>query len=203
VTPILVQDSAGSILLYLETTAGVPATGLVDTDVTAALKKATDSAFVAFTLTGVNFTELGAGFYEVLLADTDTSVLGNLYLRISGGTIKTALEVAFVLAIVPATPPVVTPPATVAIFGYLYGPDAVPEPGVSVTARILGAPTLLHPGTSGILVSQGLVSATTDSDGFFTLQLISGSTVDIFISAANYRRTLLVPSTSANLFDIP
>lgn len=205
-TPILIQDSAGSVTIFLEDTAGAPATGLVDTDVTADTKKAGASSFSAHALTVSNFTELSGGFYEIDITALDTSTLGNFYLRVQGGTIKTALTVSFVVLAAPVNPPTVTPPTTVAIFGFVYGPDAAPEVGATVTARILGAPTVLRTGTlstNGIGISQGLVTVATDDDGFFTIDLIAGSNVDLFISAASYRRTFLVPTTSTSLFDIP
>jgi hypothetical protein len=203
VTPILISDSAGSLTVYLETTAGAPATGLTDTDVTADLRKEGAGSFSSHTLTPSNFTELGGGFYEIDVAAADTSALGNLYLRIQGGTIKTTLAVSFVVDSDPINPPTITPPSIVAIFGYIYGPDAEPVVGVGVTARILGSPTVLHPGNEGLAIGQELVTSATDSDGFFTINLISGTSVDLFISAARFRRTFVVPSSSANLFDIP
>lgn len=202
-TPILIKDNAGSVTIFLENSAdGTPATGLTFSDVTSDLKKAGGS-FAALTLSGSNFTELSGGFYEIDLAAADVDTLGNLHVRVQGGTIRTALTVAFVAATAPVNPSTVTPPTTVAIFGYLYGPDAAPRVGASVRAKILGAPTVLKPGDDGLAITQELVTGKTDSDGFFTLDLIAGSSVDFSIPAANYRRTFLVPSTSTNVFDIP
>ena len=200
-TPILIQNSAGSVTIYLETTAGGPATGIAFDDITADIKKVGGS-FVSHDLTS-SWTELTDGFYEVALSAVDTNTLGNLYLRVQGNTIKTVLMVSYVVVSAPVNPPSVTPPSVVSIFGYLYGPDAMPAAGASVTARILGAPTVLHPGSDGLAISQDLVVTSTDSNGFFSIELISGTNVDLFISAASYRRTFLVPATSVNLFDIP
>jgi len=202
-TPILIQDSAGSVTVFLENTAdGSPATGLVDTDVTADIKKAGAGSFSAHALTSSNFTEISGGYYEVDFAAADTDTLGNLYLRVQGASIRTALSVAYVVAAAPVNPPSVTPPSVVQIFGYVYGADASPLVGASVSGRILSSPTVLFPGDDGILVNQELVTVKTDNDGFFTIGLISGSNVDILIPAANYRRTILVPTTSTSLFDI-
>lgn len=199
----LIQNSVGSVTLYITGTAGAPALGLADTDVTADIKKQGAGSFSAHTLTPSNWTELSGGFYEVDFAAADTDTLGNLHLRVQGGTINTSLICAYVVVAAPVNPPTVTPPNTVAIFGYVYGVDASPVAGASVSAKILGSPTVLHPGSDGLAIEQGLVVGTTDSDGFFTLNLIAGVDADITISAARYRRTILVPSTSANLFDIP
>ncbi len=202
-TAILIQNSAGSVTMYVETIAGVPATGLADTDVTADIKKAGAGSFSAHTLTASNWTELSGGFYEIDLAAGDTDTLGNVHLRVQGGTIKTTLTVSFVVVAAPVNPPTVTPPNTVAVFGFLYGPDAEPLAGANITARIVGAPTVLQPGSDGLAIGQDVISTTTDSDGFFTINLISGVSVDFIISVARDRRTFLVPSTSTNVFDIP
>ena len=202
-TPILIQNSAGSVIVYVEDLTGSPATGLADTDVTADIKKAGAGSFSSHTLSPTNWTELSGGFYEVDLASTDTDVLGDLYLRVQGATIRTALVVSYIVASAPVNPPSVTPPSAVAIFGYVYDPDSQPVAGVTVSARILGSPTVLHPGTEGLAITQDLVTVETDSDGFFSISLISGVSVDLTISAARYRRTFIVPSISTNLFDIP
>lgn len=199
----LIQNSAGSVIIFITDNAGAPALSLADTDVTADIKKEGAGSFSAHALTPSNWTELSGGFYEVDLAAADTDVLGNLHLRVQGGTIKTSLIVSFVVVAAPVNPPTITPPGTVAIFGYVYGVDATPLAGASVSARILGSPTVLHPGDNGIAIGQGVVVGKTDNDGFFSLNLISGTSVDFVISAAQYKRTILVPAVSTQLFDIP
>lgn len=199
----LIQNSAGSVTLFITDSAGAPALGLVDTDVTADIKKEGAAGFSAHALTTLNWTELSGGFYEIDLAITDTDVLGNLHVRVQGGTVRTSLVCSYVIATAPVNLPTVTPPSTVAVFGYVYHPDASPLAGASVSARILGIPTVLHPGSEGLVISQNLVVAKTDSNGFFTVNLISGTAVDFIISAAGYRRTFSVPGVSTNLFDIP
>ena len=203
-TPILIQNNAGSVTIFLEdAVTGSPATGLIFSDVTADLRKEGAPAFVGHALTTLNFTEISGGFYDIDLVAADTDTLGNLYLRVQGASIKTAVAISFVAAEAPVNPPSVTPPTTVAIFGFVYGPDAAPLAGANVSATILGSPTVLFPGDEGIAISQGLVTEKTDSFGFFTLSLIVGTNVDIFIPSSNFRRTIVVPGTSANLFDIP
>lgn len=202
-TGILIQNSVGTVTVFMADTAGAPALGLVDTDVTADTKKEGAGAFSAYALTASNWTELSGGFYHVSLSAAEVDTLGNLYLRVQGAGLKTSLECSYVVAAAPVNPPSVTPPSTVAIFGYVYGPDAQPLAGASVSARILGSPTILHPGTDGLVVAQDVVVGTTDTSGFFTLNLVVGVNMDIIISAAGYKRTITVPSTSTNLFDLP
>jgi len=199
----LIQGSAGSFLVYLvDDTTGLPATGLVDTAITADLKKAS-GAFAAFAVTATNFSEHSAGFYEIDLVEADTNVLGNLYLRVQGATVKTFLAQGYVVATVADVPSTVVAPPFVAIFGYAYRPDATPMADISVSARILSSPAVLFTGTDGMVIGQELVTTTTDSDGFFSMNLIPGTSVDFFISAARYRRTFRVPAATTSVFEIP
>jgi hypothetical protein len=203
-TPLLLQSAATSLVVYLELQAGGPADALTHTDVTAALKKEGGS-FAAFALTALNFTNLGDGFYEVDLTSGNTDTLGSLYLTFIGSTVKHTLVVARVAlaAAAPASPPAAFVPDTTTIFGYIYDGSGAPEEDVIVAFRTVSRPTILHPDTQGLLLTEQLVTATTDSSGFFTKDLVTGAQVEVVISAANYRRVLTVPGATANLFDIP
>jgi hypothetical protein len=203
-SPILIVDTVGSITLYLELSSdGSPATGLTFADITADLRKAGAPAFVSKTLTALNFTELGAGFYELDLSATDTDTLGNMYVRIIGATVDTVLESVFIADETPTSVVTVQSIPSTSLFGFVYRPNGDPLPGVTVSARVLSMPTVLHPDEEALLIGTELTTVSTDSDGFFTISLVTGSEVDLFIPAANYRRTLQVPSSSQNLFSIP
>jgi hypothetical protein len=204
-TPLLIQNSATSVVVYLELEAGGAATGLLFSDVTAGLKKAGAGSFSAFTLTALNFTDLGNGFYEVDLAAGDTNTLGTLYLSFTGATIRSTLVVAYVTTAATA-PPIPTPaftPTVTAIFGYIYDSAGQPVEDVTVVARITQQPTIIHPTTDGILIGANFLTTTTDATGFFTLSLLTGATVEFVITDANYRRTVTIPGSTINLFDIP
>lgn len=203
-TPLLLQNTPSSVVVYLELSTGLPATGLLFSDVTAGLKKEGGS-FLPFVLTALNWTDLGGGFYEVAVTAANTDTLGSLYFNFSGAAIKPALlacRVAVAVAAPPVPPPAFTPPTTT-IFGYIYDQVGAPKSGVIVSARIITLPTIIHPLSEGILISEGFVTATTDSIGFFTLDLLTGTQVEFIIPDANYRRVVAVPATTANLFDIP
>lgn len=203
-TPLLLQNTPSSVVVYLELSTGLPATGLLFSDVTAGLKKEGGS-FLPFVLTALNWTDLGGGFYEVAVTAANTDTLGSLYFNFSGATIKPALlacRVAVAVAAPPVPPPAFTPPTTT-IFGYIYDQVGAPKSGVIVSARIITLPTIIHPLSEGILISEGFITATTDSIGFFTLDLLTGTQVEFIIPDANYRRVVAVPATTANLFDIP
>lgn len=150
-----------------------------------------------------DFTNLGAGFYEIDLTSTDTATIGNLAIRVSGPSIRSSLVQATVATAVTPTPtPVLAVPTTV-IYGYILNASGVAVANASVSARVLSIPTILHPGSDGVLLTTSVVATKTDSTGYFTLTLISGSVVDVLIPSANFRRTITVPSVSTNLFDMP
>lgn len=198
----IVQNSPATLLAYIQQTDNTAATGLTFADVTASLKKDTNP-FAVFTLTGVNFVEVGNGYYNLGLLAADTDTLGNLYLSLVGTGLVTTMVSAFVAVTVPApTPTVATPPATTALFGFIYDASASPVANASVSATVLSNPTVLFT-PEGMAAETELVIVTTDSDGFFTITLLEGADVDIFIPAANYRRTLNVPAADTNLFSIP
>lgn len=150
-----------------------------------------------------NFTDFGGGFYEVDLSATDTDTEGSLDIRFTGPTIQTNLISAFVQDSGAATPTATQPPPLTSLFGFIYSSSGEPIYGASVSARVLSQPTLLHPDEEGMAISRRLVTAKTGSDGFFSISLIAGSQIDIFIPSVNYRRTITVPSSTTNLFSIP
>lgn len=204
-TPLLIQSTATEVVVFLELSAGGAATGLTSADVTAGIKKEGGSSFVAFTLSGSNFSDLGNGYYMVDLTAANTDTLGSLYMSFVGADIKSALLVARVAeeATAPPSPSPPFTPTLTTIFGYIYDSGGNPEESVSVIARVINQPQIVHPTTDGILLTSDFITTTTDESGFFTMNLIAGSTVEFIISQGNYRRTVLIPGSTANLFDIP
>ena len=198
---ILLQDTAGSVTVYLELSAGGPATGLTFADVLADLKKEGESSFSAMSLSGSIFAEVGGGTYSITLATTDTDVLGNLYIRVSGATVETTLVLGYVAASAPVNPTTPLSINTTALFGYIVDLQGTPVSGASVSARVLATPAI-GSSTEDYIQADTLVTAKSDADGFFTIVLISGAQVDFYIPSAGYRRTLQVPSSSTNVFDI-
>lgn len=311
-TAILLQNTAGSVPVYLETSACTSATGLVSTDVTASLKKSTSTSFTSKSLapivsataaigSGANgtvtvsiageigntytvqvtvpagtsplsctfigtaitvalavnsgvpdntqntatliaaalsalsptvltatasgtgaspltvaegptaltggsdgdFIDLGSGWYQVNLSTSDTSVTGQLLLRIAGPSIRTSITSCYVSAAVPEpTVTTLTVPTTV-VYGYLYNTDGSPVVNAAINAKCLAAPAIMHPGQEGLSVNSDLITTKSDATGYFTISLLTGAQVEVFIPVANYRRVISVPSTSSNLFDIP
>jgi hypothetical protein len=74
----------------------------------------------------------------------------------------------------------------------------------AVSARLLQAPAILGSGANRGGVGTQIVAAKTDQAGFFALEVVQGSVVDVVIPSINYRRTLTVPANATDkLFDIP
>lgn len=150
-----------------------------------------------------NFREFSDGFYELDLSAVDTNTSGSLYVRWAGPTLRTGLIAAFVAEVAPTNPVATQPPPLSGLFGFIYDASGNPVQSAAISVRVLGQPTVLHPATEGLVLSSGLVTALSDADGFFTITAVAGAQVDVFIPAANYRRTLTIPSSPINVFDVP
>lgn len=81
------------------------------------------------------------------------------------------------------------------LYGYIYNLAAQPVKGATVSVRSLGGPfeTLWFP----------TYTVKTNIDGYFELNLLEESVIDIFIPSIDFRRTLEVPLINTNLFEIP
>lgn len=143
--------------------------------------------------------DIGGGYYKLALLAADTSALGALYIRVDGPDINSIVDVANVGAVTPVVPPTIPTIPTTVIFGTLLDPAGDPVENACVSAKILATPAIFD----GVVISSSLTTVRTDASGYFTLTLITGAQVDVFIPSANYRRTITVPATSTSLFDIP
>ena len=136
-TPLLIQNSSTSVVVYLSSAkTGQPSLGLTHEDVIVGIKKEGGS-FVTLPLNDLNFYELSDGFYRLALTPNDTDTLGSLYLSFVGAGIKNAMVVCHVAEPVTAPPqpsPGYTPSITT-VFGYVYDSAGKPKVSVSVTAR--------------------------------------------------------------------
>jgi hypothetical protein len=203
---ILLDTTAVSIIVPITKLDGTAFTGLLFSDVTAGIKKANASVFSVFTLTALNFTDVGGGYYKIDLTSADTNSIGLLYFRFSAvdaaPSLVTYNVAAAVTPVVPPTPPDV--PVTNIIYGYIFDITGALIEDASVTARVLSSPMILHPGAAGIGVGGDIIFTRTDSAGMFELTLVANASVEISIPAIGYKRTITVPAgQSTNLFDIP
>ncbi len=219
-SPLSVAVVSTDITVSLSVAGGVPVTlENTATLVAAAINGATalvtatasgtggDSLSLAETDTftsGVDYLEdLGAGFYELDFTSTELDTSGPFHVRVTGSIVRAIVLTGYVLTSVPTVeaPEGPTPP-TATVFGYVYNIDGTPLAGATITARTLNTPATYTDGSSGAVLSSRLVTAKTDSTGYFTLDLLIGSTVQVNVPSASYRRTFVVPSTSTSLFHI-
>lgn len=167
-----------------------------------------DSLSIADTATfsgGVSYlTELGDGFYEVSFTAVELATTGNLIVKARGTGSDVAVLSAYIAASAPSTSTgsISSPPSTVSLFGWLYDVMGEAVEGASVSFRVLDTPSVVSNCVAGAVLSTETQTTSTDSTGFFSIDLVVGANVDVFIPAANYRRIVTVPSENSNIFDI-
>lgn len=194
----LIQNQINKLSVILTTTGGLPATGLIFSDVVCQFSK-NGASFSAKTLTSLIFLEVGFGYYTVEFSASDCNTLGHFVAIISGGTIAQSTTSAEVVAAASAS--TVASIQTCTVTGHLVNGQGVPISDAAVSARILGLPTLVNTGVVGVGIGDDVVSVKTDSNGFFSLELARLVVFDVIIPEINYRRTLTVPnSASVDLF---
>jgi hypothetical protein len=99
----------------------------------------------------------------------------------------------------PGTKALSTSISTCTIEGWVVDISGNAVSNTSVYARLLGTPAT----GNGFISEDNVVSAKTDINGYFSITVIQGITVDFVIPSTGYRRTVVVPSsTSINLFEI-
>lgn len=145
------------------------------------------------------FINIGNGFYTVVLSAGNLDTTGSMYIQLRGPTIRPALESVLVIDSLPVTPPTVTVPGTTLITGVVSTLAGNLASGISVIAKTLSVPSI----SGGVAATVDAIYTKTDSNGQFVLKLLTGSQVDILIPAVNFRRTITVPASSANLFSMP
>jgi len=196
---VVTQSIAADLIAILTDSSGLPVTGLVYSDVTVQYRKEGAGSFTNKALTAPDFVELGSGIYTIAFTAAELDTLGSFLFKVTGASVSQFVSISTVVA-AGATP---TPISvnTCVISGHVLNPAGSPVSGVSVSARILGAPSIQN----NYVLTGGRISVTTDAAGEFFISLIRLAQVEITISAVNYKRKLVVPNvTTANLFqDIP
>jgi len=209
---VQVQQGVATWLTYLahDVNTGDPRTGITFNQVDVSFKKAGDLIFTLKVMTALDFREIGQGVYEVLFSTSELNTVGSFLYVINGNgglpapAVRQFIGQAYVVASSAYTPGTVSLPTNV-ITGNIVDLRGVAVQDAAVSARVLAAPSiqgLVSPNIAG--VTSDLISARTDAAGFFALELIQNSVVDITIPRINYRRTLTVPdNTTDTLWDIP
>ncbi len=192
-----------------DTGTGSPRTGIIFSEIDVSYKKSVDASFTVKVLTGPEFREIGLGVYEILFSSAELNTLGSFIYVVNGnGTlalpaIKQYVGNAFVQSASAYTPGTIALPTNV-ITGNLINLSGIALADEAISARIVSVPEILGVSPNIGSVGSDIVAVQTDAGGFFALEILQGSVVDIVIPATGYRRTLTVPANGTdNLFDIP
>jgi hypothetical protein len=211
VSYISILQGTATWLPFIATDAntGTPRTGITYDQVDVSYKKSNQSSFQVKTLLSTDFRENGSGVYEIYFSSSEVNTVGSFLYVVNSNSvlplppIKQAIGQAAVETSSSYTPGTISLDTNV-LTGNLVDLQGNPLIGESASARLLQAPAILgiDPNIGG--VGTQIISAKTDQSGFFALELVQGSVVDIVIPAINYRRTLTVPSNPTDkLFEIP
>jgi len=191
------QNIADDIIVLL-TNGSVAVTGLTFSDVTAQFRKE-GGAFQSKTLTALNFTEVGNGFYEIDFTASELNTLGQFLVVVDGVAIDQSNTMVEVVG--SSQPTTSTSLSTCVVYGHLFDAGGDPLVGAAVSARPVGLPAIEQ---SAAAISDDLVTAVTDSNGEFFLTLIRLADMEVFIPAVGLRKRIVVPNAStARLYDIP
>jgi hypothetical protein len=188
---------------------GLPRTGITFGQVTVIYKKSGDLSFTAKSLLTTDFHEIGNGLYEILFSTLELSTLGTFFYMVNGGlslpapAIRQFVGQAVIQSSATYTAGGITLSTNI-LTGNLIDLSGNPMENESVQARVISSPTII--GTSPNIGGLGtdIISTVTDSVGFFALEVVQGSIVDIIIPSVNFRRTLTVPANATDsLFMLP
>lgn len=188
------QGQTSERVVYL-VNAGVPVTGLVDTDVVLRARKK-GGAFQNKTLTSDNFKELEVGLYSVEFEGTEVDTLGPFTFRINGAGIDQYVET---FDVDPIYLGALTPPGVCDVYGNLIDLGATPVWNSAVSFRIVDLPSVVN--TS--MVVGTIIRTITDAQGNFHASLIRGATVLVEIESAALKFQFVVPDQeTVNLADL-
>jgi len=187
---------------------GAPRTGVTYGQVQVEYKKYGQTSFSIKTLLVTDFQEIGSGVYEILFSSGELDTEGAfMYVVNSTGALPSPALRQYIGQADVETASSYTPGAitlsTNILTGNLIDLNGNALSGESVSARILSAPTVMGttPNIGG--VGTDMVSVLTDTAGFFALEVLQGSEIDVVIPVINYRRTLTVPANSTDkLFEL-
>lgn len=192
----LTQSTAGSVVVLLSYQ-NVSITGLTHATVTCSYRKH-GSVFTSKTLTSSNFREIGSGAYEIDFTAGELSVVGPFTIMVDGADIDVSVTSVTIVSGAGIVPGTSVSFETCVLWGHIIDPTGVPQANISVSAQVLGLPTI--EGSQAALL-QIPVATMTDANGQFFLSLVRLADVEIFIPSVEYRRRLVVPNQdSANLF---
>ena len=197
----LVNKSVATNLVVTLTnsTTGLPSTGILFSAATVAYCKAGGTSFTPKAIITDDWVELGSGAYTVAFTAAELDTAGAFTFSVNTSITGTRVFLANISST--ATTVISYSVDTCLISDVIVDPQGKPVPGVTVSARILSKPLILN----SVGFSSTTITAKTDVNGIFIIELARLAYVEIVINSMEYRRNLTVPNTaSARLFsEIP
>jgi hypothetical protein len=196
---IIVQSSNATLLVILTTNGIVPVTGIVPADVTVRYKRNNESSFTNKTIDNTNWIEYGNGVYGInFLGTPDLSVVGEFVYVVLGVKFQQYIGDAQLIPVTSTIPTTTVVLPTCIVTGHLVDAQGSPLVGASVSAQVIGVPTILG---NNVGIGDNLATVTTDNNGVFNLSLLRLGYYSITIPAINYRRQAYIPNqTNVDLF---
>jgi len=176
-----------------------PALSLDETDFVVKTWKGGETAFTTVVLAAADVVELGEGFYALKMPAALTSVLGEIFIRISSeGTNPFSLvSKDFIVSPVPLAS--VTSPETCVVSGNIVDIGGKPGQGQEVVVRPVTFP--VTEGSS--IITSDPVRTNPDAAGNFSVVLIRNQTVIIEVTRTGVRNQIIVPDQeTADLLDL-
>jgi hypothetical protein len=191
----LLTQSIGAPVVVLLSKDSIAVTGLTSSDVTCQFRKE-GGTFSVKALSGSNFHEIGLGVYTVDFTAGELNTLGALVVVIQGVTIDQSTTVDQVVP--PETTTTAVSLQTCVLTGHVNNLLGRPQQNITISAQVLGMPSIEQ---FAAALTDDMITAITDVNGEFILELVRLADVEITIPAANYRRRITVPNqASADLF---
>jgi len=160
----------------------------------------------ATTLTRIDWFEPNApngdGYYSVLITPEEVESLGTFTFRIDP-SLHSAQTFGQNVEVIPYTgvsnTPVSGVPDICTLYGWVLNLQGTPVPNTSVYARLLATPVWAY----GSSFFDNVISAKTDTNGFFQLTIAQNLTIEVIAPDVGYKRVIVVPSTTqANVFEL-
>jgi Carboxypeptidase regulatory-like domain len=170
-------------ITLVDSTSNLPITGA-----TIVIRNSGDTLSLARITTdsnGLAQIYLNDGLYVLRIQKEGYTFATSISLNVVGDTSATYTGLSIV-------PPVIILPGKQTVYGYFYKLDGTPDDGITVTAVI--PLQSLTPGQTGLL-SSNKITAQTDENGFFQMQLLFGILVRFVIT--NYGSKDVVITTDA------
>ena len=174
------------------TLSGAPVAGVPVGALTLKVWKPGETVFLPRTLAAPEWVEIGDGFYAILWTDDDMDTLGEFRFFLTGAPFD---PVTGAFDVEPAPFETLASPAVCVISGNVFDLGGQPVQNVALVFRPLKLPSVIN--TS--FVATGLIRATPDAYGNFSVALLRKASVLVELEPAGLRAQFTVPDQETAL----